>query len=437
MTIIPEISQKIRTILSTTAAECAQEARLVQRQGGKVNGANLSQTLVLGWWQEPDATLEQLCQMGMSVGLEISPQGLDQRFNARTGAFLKRLLARVVSDKVAGEAVDIGLLDRFSGVYIQDSSIVTLPAELRELWPGNGGKGTASTVKLETQLEMKRGELDGPHLVPGSQPDRRAEQQHAPMAANALQLKDLGYWSLDSLQAATTAGCWWVSRLKLQTMFRVAGTLWTADHWCRQQQGDTFDVVIELGKHHRLPARLLGQRVPPDVAAERRRKLKRAAQKRGSTLTQARLQLCAWTLLVTNATPDLIAYEEAFVLMRLRWQIELLFKLWKSEGKIDKSRSDNVWRRLCEFYAKLIAMLLQQWLLAATIWDYADRSWVKACRTIRRHVIRLATALQDAAACRRVLEDLRRILSRGCRINRSRKQQRTFALLLACGDDFA
>ncbi|MCB0016989.1 MAG: hypothetical protein KDE09_04310, partial [Anaerolineales bacterium] len=85
----------------------------------------------------------------------------------------------------------------------------------------------------------------------------------------------------------------------------------------------------------------------------------------------------------------------------------------------------------------LIAMLLQQWLLAATIWDYADRSWVKACRTIRRHVIRLATALQDAAACRRVLEDLRRILSRGCRINRSRKQQRTFALLLACGDDFA
>ncbi|MCA9988093.1 MAG: IS4 family transposase [Anaerolineales bacterium] len=434
MTIIPEISQKIRTVLGTAAAECAEEAQLVQRQGGKVNGVNLSQTLVLGWWQDPEASLEQLCQMGASVGLVLSPQGLDQRFNARTATFLRRLLARVLVERVGGEKVAVEILDRFSGVYVQDSSIVTLPAELRELWPGNGGKGTASTVKLETQLEMKRGELDGPHLVPGRLHDRCAEQQHAPIETNALQLKDLGYWSLDSLQAAAAAGCWWVSRLKLPTMFRVAGTLWTADQWCLQQQGDTFEVVIELGMYHRLPARLLGQRVPPDVAAERRRKLKRAAQKRGSTLTRERLRLCDWTLLVTNAPAALIAYDEAFVLMRLRWQIELLFKLWKSEGKIDKSRSDNVWRRLCEFYAKLIAMLLQHWLLAVTIWDYADRSWVKASRTIRQHVIRLATALDSAAACRRVLHDLRRILSRGCRINKSRKQQRTFSLLLACGD---
>ena len=112
MTIITEVSHKMRELLDTTAQICAEETRLVQRQGGKVNGANLCQTLVFGWWQNPDASLEQLCQTGMSVGLTISPQGLDQRFNQQTGKFLKSLLNQIVAQKVTGEKTSIRLFER-------------------------------------------------------------------------------------------------------------------------------------------------------------------------------------------------------------------------------------------------------------------------------------------------------------------------------------
>jgi hypothetical protein len=307
---------------------------------------------------------------------------------------------------------------------------VTLPEGLREIWQGNGGKGTASTVKLETRLDLKAGQLDGPHLVNGCVSDNKASHYHTPSERNALSIKDLGYWKLDDLQQEHERGCWWVSRLKTSTKFFVEGVAWEIDSWCREQKGDQFEVAIKLGMSHQIPARLLGQRVPPEVAQERRRKLRKAAKKRGSPLSQERLQLCDWTLVVTNAPPDLISYKEAFILLGIRWQIELLFNLWKTHGQIDKSRSLNKWRCLCEFYAKLIAMVFQQWLFSSSIWHFPDRSWVKASQTVRHYVICLAMTFGAASAFERSLDCLHLVLSRGCRINKSRKQKRAFASLL-------
>jgi hypothetical protein len=66
----------------------------------------------------------------------------------------------------------------------------------------------------------------------------------------------------------------------------------------------------------------------------------------------------AWTLLVTNMPGDCLTLREALVLVRVRWQIELLFKLWKSHGRVDESQSTKPWRILCEVYAKLLTMLV-------------------------------------------------------------------------------
>ena len=36
--------------------------------------------------------------------------------------------------------------------------------------------------------------------------------------------------------------------------------------------------------------------------------------------------------------------------MRSRWQIEMLFELWKRYGHLDKSRSEKPWRVMCEIH---------------------------------------------------------------------------------------
>jgi hypothetical protein len=46
-------------------------------------------------------------------------------------------------------------------------------------------------------------------------------------------------------------------------------------------------------------------------------------------------------------------------LRRVRWQLELVFKVFKSEGKIDETRSTQPYRVICELHAKLLAMVAQ------------------------------------------------------------------------------
>ncbi|MCB9445514.1 MAG: hypothetical protein H6669_14905 [Ardenticatenaceae bacterium] len=98
MTIITRISQAMQHVLTHTATEAAQKTGFTQRQV-KVTGANFCQTLVFGWLQEPEATLESLCQTGVTVGLEITPQGLDQRFTKTASDCLYQVLQGAVNSK--------------------------------------------------------------------------------------------------------------------------------------------------------------------------------------------------------------------------------------------------------------------------------------------------------------------------------------------------
>ncbi len=147
--------------------------------------------------------------------------------------------------------------------------------------------------------------------------------------------------------------------------------------------------------------------------------------------SKQQLSLCEWTLLITNIPIPLAEVEEVLVLARARWQIEVLFKLWKQQGQIDEWRSNNPWRILCEVYAKLVAMVIQHWMLLVGCWSYPDRSLVKGAQTVRSYAIMLATALAGLIQLQVVVAYIARCLASGCRINRRKRQPSTYQLLLA------
>lgn len=205
-----------------------------------------------------------------------------------------------------------------------------MPDALAALWPGCGGRTeqrTQAALKLQVQFDLSTGALHGPWLQEGRAHDREAPHQ-TDFPSGALRLADLGYFSVPTFRELTSRGVYWLSRFYHHThVLTPSGCRIDLVAWLRQRGPVTSDLPILLGAQERLPARLLAVPVPPQVAEQRRRRLRQEAKRKGQTVSQQHLALAAWTILVTSVPSDLLTLEEALVLLRARWQIELLFKL--------------------------------------------------------------------------------------------------------------
>ena len=349
------------------------------------------------------------------------------------------MLAEGVKRLVASEPAAIPILRRFTGVDVQDSTTMPLPDELATEWPGCGNSkapdDATASLKLQVRLELGGGDLAGPAPHVGRASDRATVRVGVPLPPGALFIADLGYFSLPHVRALGTAGVSWLSRLQVQTaVFTADGQRLDLRAWLRHHAATpaiTVDHSVTLGVGQHLPARLLAVRVPPAVSATRRRTLKAEAQRRGKPVSQARLARADWTILVTNVPASLLTTEEALLLARARWQIELLCKLWTSHGQLTFSRSQKPWRRLCEIFAKLLALLIQHWLFLVTGWRAPNRSLVRAAQLVRQFALALAIACDSIAHLTTTIRRLAAGLAAGARIDSRCRAPGTWQLLLA------
>src|SRR5204863_3437793 len=123
---------------------------------------------------------------------------------------------------------------------------------------------------------------------------------------------------------------------------------------------EQMDKPVLVGAQ-RLACRLVAWRVPDPVAEQRRAHLQETADDHRRPISPRRWQTAHWSIYITNAPPDLLSLPQAQVLAKVRWQIELLFKLWKSGGLLNEWRTADPWRILTECFAKLLALLIQHW----------------------------------------------------------------------------
>lgn len=434
-TSIPEVAEKVWRILTTVATEVERSSGFVQRRS-KLTGAVFVQTVVLGWLDKPAATLEQLSQMAARLGVRISPQGLDQRFTTGASILLEEVLEAAVVEVVAAAPTALPILERFRQVTVQDSTTIVLPPVWAEHYPGCGGSTPDgdSALKLDVRWDLLSGRLEGPVIEAGRAADQRAVLLRRPAVAGALRLQDLGYFSLGEFARMGQRGEYWLSRWLLGTaLFEATGERITdLPRWlAARRHAKTLDVPVTVGVRHHLPARLLVVRVPQAVAVERRRKLREEARQKGRPVSPTAWRLARWTIWLTNVPVDLLSVREAQVVARARWQVELLFKLWKQHGLLDEWRTTDSDRILCEVFAKLIGLLLLHWLFVTAWWQYPDRSYVKAAQTIRASVCLLAAALTGHVSLTIVLDQLGDCAVAGCRLNSRRTHPNTFQLFLA------
>jgi Transposase DDE domain len=426
---ITQVARAMQEVLTLESKQAGRESGFIQREV-KLDGASFIQTLVFSWMANPEASLEEMTQTAALLGVEISPQGLDQRFTPEAAACVKQVLEAAVKRLLHKEPSTLPILERFTGVYVHDSSIIVLPDELRAVWPSCGGDTSGAALKVQVRWELRSGQLEGPYLHAGREQDLNAEVQHLPMPKGSLRLADLGYWSVKRFDEIEGDGSYVLSRVHAATeIFSLSGEQLDFTEFLRSHKGDRFEMEIELSCSHRWPCRLMGQRVPPKVSAERRRKLWQTAHKKGMTPSRRQFAFCDWNLIVTNAPTHLLTLEEALVLLRVRWQIELCFKFWKSQGRVDESRSQKPYRVLCEVYTKLLILLIQHWVMLTNNWSPLQQSLFKAGKAVPKKAWHLASALHNLNNLCQVLTEIGRVLARSCRINKRKKRPSTFQRL--------
>jgi hypothetical protein len=433
---IAEVAAALVDVFSSVAYRAAHQSGFVQRES-KLSGEAFVQALTFGWLQNPRATLEELAQAAASIGVRITKQGLDQRFGPQAADCLQRVLQEAVSRVIAADPVATRVLQRFpGGVCLLDTTTIVLPDALAALWPGCGGSTPAAgqaALKLFARWNLLNGQLQGPFLYAGRVADKACEQELEALPAGTLRLGDLGFFSLDRFQELGAQGGYWLTRVQPGTVvYEATGAACSLADLLGRQAASVVDLSVRLGATHRLHCRLIAVRVPHHVAEKRRERL-REQQKRKGRRYQDRdpWALAEWTVFATNVSAELLSVDEALVLGRCRWQIELLWKLWKSEGIVDESRSSKPWRILTEVYAKLLGMVVQHWILLTSCWSFADRSLVKASRLVRVYALNLAIVLPHRHMVRQTLQTLHGLLQRGSRIGKRKSRPPNHELLRA------
>lgn len=381
---IPQLAAGFET-LGPPLDEWARELMVVQRQR-KITGRQLVMSLVFSWWRDPQATWDDLAaNAGRWFGVKITPQALHERVGPPLWELLLRLAQHLVQETVCAAADVVPILNRFAAVLVHDATTISLVKDLAERFPGCGNQqGSSAALKLLAQWNVLTGSLTAMRLGHGRTSDSALGRELPDPPAGSLVLCDRGFFDLAALGRWQAAGAFFVLRpLTKLTLAPLAEPLRPVVAWLQAApaQGRTLDEAVELSTA-RFPCRLIAVRCPPAVSARRRRKLRETARRKNRAVSAEQLVLCDWFVVLTNLPPDQLTVEEALVVYRVRWQIELLFKTYKSQSGLDRSRARTGWPRLAEFGAKWVARLLEHHLLAPTGGPFCGISWLRRIREL-------------------------------------------------------
>jgi hypothetical protein len=190
-----------------------------------------------------------------------------------------------------------------------------------------------------------------------------------------LFLFDLGYFKLAAFAAITAAHAYFLSRLNHQTTLleAVAGRVGIVKlaRVLQTEPRPLLEKAVFLGARERIAARLIAARMPEAVVNERRRQARKTAKKRGYTPSRAHLTLLAWNLFITNVPGRVWTPETVCKAYPLRWQVELIFKSWKSYLQLATLPTKTATPTLCYLYGRLLLILLTYALypaLRAAVW---------------------------------------------------------------------
>ena len=382
---IPQLASVLQSLFTADADRLAKETGFVKRVR-KIGGGDFARALVFGWLDRPDATVEELAE-----GLPVTPAALDFRITDTACDFLRALLSLAVGYAVAGSPLAAPLLRSFRGVYIED---------MTDLGRHAG--------KALVRYELTSGRVESLEVLPAKASEVPSSRRLEPLPAGSLRLADRAFFDGGELRGMSDRGAHFITRVPTATLvwFGGCGQFEPITDWLHRQTADCLDVPALASEADPVAGRLLARRCPKAVAAKRLRSLEKTARRKQRVVSRRQRIMCKWEVFLTDLPADTYGPAEIEVLGRCRWQVELLFKRFKSLGGVGDSRGLRPARRMAEVLAKLLGALISEWAAMLDGGPLARTSPTARVRRVRRAARRVVAALFDIVRLTEVLSDL-------------------------------
>lgn len=334
-----------------------------------------------------------------NLSTPISRAGINERFNERVGEFLRgvyrHLFAVITATRNMSLPVDI--FKKFKHIQIIDSSSWKVPVSLKKTFPGANQAG----CKIQYMLDYKTGNIQHSNISPENLVDQKYSKTMAELLEpNDLCIFDLGFAIPEAFGKINAKKAFFICRFN-----DAAVNIYVDDNplsaridilkWLSQMTSHQtmYEIPCFVGnENQKTNVRLLAVKVPEEVANRRRQKLRVHAQKKGSIPKERSLQLCNWTLLITNISSEKnITFQEIFALYSIRWTVEIFFKQLKSILQIHKTYVKNNPHRLeAEILARSIVALFIAFCFSVArsySWrkDNREISFEKTVKYFKRH----------------------------------------------------
>lgn len=323
-------------------------------------------------------SLEQHCiSLEEDRGKRVCKQAVNRRFNDRAVVFIQTLFEHYLQNQFLSKKLSSGFSDRFSSIRLMDSTEFKLPKDLAADFPGFKGAGTESCTQIQFEYDILSGKIIDLSLGDA----RIADSAYAqPLLVNVqrkdLIIRDLGYSKIDSFKEVESRGAYYISRLNPNiTLYERRGKDLVPLSYktiLQRLKGSTkkyLEMPVYLGGDANYEVRLTANRLTPEAVERRLRKKIYRKNKKPETYSY----LKEMNLFITNVPKKMLSANEIYGLYRVRWQIELIFKTWKSVLKIDQVRKMKADRFRCYLLGRLLWVVLN-WEICSVFNAYLNQS---------------------------------------------------------------
>jgi len=265
-----------------------------------------------------------------------SKQAFWKRVNDPCLRFFQAILERIIKFKC--DAIELSAYYKnckYKRVLVQDSTIIKLPKRLFKKYSGvKNAHATVCNARIQGVYDLLSGCFISFSIDPYSKNDQAAAPE-IKLQEGDLVIRDRGYFINDEIKRHLEANADCIYRYKHKTKFINPVTDDTINLLEELEKNKKLDISVLLNNKSKTQIRLVAVPVKEEIANKRRMKAKKESSTKGKTSQEA-LKLMSWTIFITTIPAKKANFNELMTIYRLRWRIEIIFKIWKSHMNFDQ-----------------------------------------------------------------------------------------------------